>query len=301
MSESEYLSTKYDVILSVGNFGAKSLKSAKGLASRLRRQIHMVAHDRPLESYLSMRPSFIERGKMTIQRRVERRVELLLSGVGSVCVSKFIADRMVALGIEESKNIVVVPNGVDVESFRPLKAAKRFDLLFVGRFQLAKGLDVLLSALPLVRDRDGTHPSLGIIGEFNDAQRAYLNSVMHHSIRERVAFLGKIERSEMPRFLNSTRFLVAPSRYESFGLPALEAISCGIPVIASKVGGLPEIIDEDTGMLVEPRRPSVLAASIEKALGQESLHERALKNGPARARSYDWDLLAKRMIESSIP
>jgi glycosyltransferase involved in cell wall biosynthesis len=208
---------------------------------------------------------------------------------------------MVALGIEESKNIRVIPNGVDVESFRPMEDAKRFDLIFVGRFQLAKGLDVLLNALPLVRGKDGTCPSLGIIGEFNDAQHAYLSSVVHHSIRERVAFLGKIERSEMPHILNSARFLVAPSRYESFGLPALEATSCGIPVIASRVGGLPEIIDEDTGILVEPLRPSVLAASIEKALEQESLQESALKNGPARARSYDWDLLAKRMIEGFIP
>jgi glycosyltransferase involved in cell wall biosynthesis len=208
---------------------------------------------------------------------------------------------MMALGVEESKNIRVIPNGVDVKSFRPMEEAKRFDLLFVGRFQMAKGLDVILSALPLVRGKDGTCPSLGIIGEFNDAERAYLSSGMHHSIRERVAFLGKIERSEMPHLLNSARFLVAPSRYESFGLPALEAISCGVPVIASRVGGLPEIVDEDIGMLVEPQRPSVLAASIEEALEQESLQEHALKKGPARARAYDWDLLTKRIIESFIP
>jgi glycosyltransferase involved in cell wall biosynthesis len=88
-----------------------------------------------------------------------------------------------------------------------------------------------------------------------------------------------------------------PSRYESFGLPALEAIACGIPVLATNVGGLPEIVDEDVGALVEPDDDQALASAIYTSIRDTSLAQRAAINGPVKAREYDWNVVAPKILQ----
>jgi glycosyltransferase involved in cell wall biosynthesis len=288
---------KHDVILSVNNFGASSLGRAETLRPLLRRQLHMAVHSRPISSYVSVTPSLFEYGRMFLQKRRELGQESALAGTRSACVSRFVAHEMTARALEQAGDMRVIPNGVDVGRFRPLRMDKKFDLIFVGRFQMAKGVDILFEAFSIAKRGRAPGITLGIIGEFSERERQHLRSTVSGSVGRSIEFLGKVERDRMPLALNSARYLVVPSRYESFGLPALEAISCGVPVIATSVGGLPELIDGDVGLLVQKPEPRALAEAITQGLSDTGLEKAALSKGPEKAKAYSWEALAAPMVE----
>jgi D-inositol-3-phosphate glycosyltransferase len=196
----------------------------------------------------------------------------------------------------ERRDLFVIPNGVDTRSFRPLKKKSKFDLLFVGRFQKAKGLDILLDALAILHKGGREVPKLGVIGWFGQNQIRKLTSGLDAAVRGVVEFIGAVTRDQMPELINSTRFVVLPSRYESFGLVALEAISCGVPVIATRVGGLPELVEHPVGILVDSANPRKLAKTIEVCGRDGTLIGEALAAGPRKASGYDWTLVAERMM-----
>lgn len=291
-AETTSITRNHDRVLSISNYGAASLHSSKEVLRIVRRQVHVVAHDRPLSSYVSLKPSPASYARMIIQRMREKTRETKLAGVGSMCVSRFVADGAIRHGVEKAEKAVVIPNGVDTSRFRPLRVDKEFDLLFVGRFQMAKGLDILLEALQMAEEASGKRASLGIVGPFTGRERSLLYSTVPTRIRESIRFLGVVTRDDMPRMISSARFLVNPSRYETFGLPVLEAIACGVPVISSNVGGLPELVDERIGVLVDPNSKSLAKAIQCVMLG--TTQGTASPIGPEIAHQYAWDLISEK-------
>jgi glycosyltransferase involved in cell wall biosynthesis len=290
------LAERYSKILSVANFGASSFVKSRKLVGRLWRHTHMVARDREAWTYLSSRPSLEERGRMAIQRRREIKAEALLADTQTICVSRFVMARLVSNGLAAGSKARVIPNGVDTRNFRPKRKIKRFDFLYVGRFQKVKGPDLLFEALKVVGRRVG-QVTLGVAGEFEKESRDFLVRILGSSSVS-VQFLGKVERIEMPEVINESRFLVMPSRYESFGLPVLEAIACGIPAYVSNVGGLPELVDESVGGLFQSLEPSDMANVMRRAMNDKTVEDRALQYGPIKAKGYDWQLIARRIIEA---
>ena len=113
-------------------------------------------------------------------------------------------------------------------------------------------------------------------------------------LREKIEFCGTVPHEDMPRFFNSSRLVVTPSRYETFGLPALEGIACGIPVVASNVGGLPEIVNEEVGLLFEAGDSVALAKAISKGMS-EGVADAAMKNGPTMAKRFDWRVVCAKL------
>ena len=290
------LAERYSKILSVANFGAASLAKSRKLAGRLWRHSHMVARDRKVWTYLSLRPSLEERGRMALQRRREVKAEALLADTRSICVSRFVMAKLVSFGLVEGSKARVIPNGVDTRYFTPRHRSKKFDFLYVGRFQNAKGPDLLFEALKAVGRRIG-QVTLSVAGEFEKESQDFLIRILGSSPVS-VQFLGKVERAEMPEVINESRFLVMPSRYESFGLPVLEAIACGVPAFASNVGGLPELVDESVGGLFQSLEPSDMASVMGSALKDKTVEDQAYQNGPVKAKAYDWNVIARRVVEA---
>jgi len=287
----------YDAILSVANYAARTLRAYSQGFGRVTRQIHTIGQDRGIDTYVSLKPSIGEYFKMVAARRRDRRHLQLLAGSKTICVSSYLKDRMQDSGLEYSKNLFTIPNGIQTRSFRPMDVVKKYDLLFIGRFQKAKGLDALLRALHLIRKRKGEAYKLGIAGEFTDEQRTFILNSTTEVVREGIVFLGTVQREDMPKIINCANLVVVPSRYESFGLPALEAMACGIPVLATRVGGLPEIIDETVGVLVEPNDHRALAEAIHASVTDHALAERVVVSGPAKAKKYDWRVIAPRILQ----
>jgi D-inositol-3-phosphate glycosyltransferase len=201
--------------------------------------------------------------------------------------------------------ISVIPCGVDTETFRPMDArrARRslgLDpdvpvLLFIGRIEPLKGIDVLVRASAQL---DGKFQLLVVGGDEKDAQR--LHDL--HMLAEELGVLGKVvfadavPHEELPRFYSAASICVVPSYYESFGLVALEAMACGVPVIASRVGGLKETVrDGQTGYLVPWRCPEPFAERLDLLLTNEPLRRSLGEEARDVARRYRWPVIATRV------
>ena len=286
----------YDRILSVTNYAARTL-SSNTINCKTIRQIHAVGQDRGITTYLTLKPTITEYLKMALAKRRDEKNLLRLRGTKTICVSEFIKRRM-EQGLEDTRNLHWIPNGIETERFRPMHADKTFDLLCISRFQRANGLDLLLKALNLIASEKHQAYSLAIVGDFSHGQREYLLRFVQSWLRESILFLGTVHRDQLPNVINRARLVVVPVRYESFGLPALEAIACGVPVLAARVGGLPEIVDESVGGLVNPNDDRALAQRIYELLQNHDLAEKVLTSGPTRARRYDWNHIATALQEA---
>ena len=218
----EEILSDFDCILSVNNFGARSLSKIK---SKVVRQIHTVARDRPLSSYVSLDPWPVEFLRMLAQKRREMYAEETLAGIGTTCVSNYNLEKMEYYQLERKENLFHIPNGIPTCMFRPSREDPRFDIIFIGRFQKLKGLDILLHSVAILWKRD-VKPSVGIVGPFTFPQQKFCLNMVPNEVRRNIRFLGVIDHENIPRSINASKILVVPSRYESFSLPALEAIGC---------------------------------------------------------------------------
>lgn len=217
-------------------------------------------------------------------------------------------------GAERARIAVVAP-GVDLGLFRPIDRAqaRRYVglangdeklLLFVGRLDPVKGLDVLFEALcQLLRSMEPSHRRnicLAIIGgDGEDAGAVRGEADCLDEVKERfglgemVAFLGSRSQDTLPYYYAAADVCVMPSLYESFGLVALEAMACGTPVVASRVGGLPYVVrDGETGLLVPDSDPAALAEGLRRVLVEPELRDRLGAQGQRVARRYSWRRVA---------
>jgi D-inositol-3-phosphate glycosyltransferase len=172
--------------------------------------------------------------------------------------------------------IGVVPCGVDLELFCPMdRSTARRQLgfnpddtlaLFVGRFDSMKGLDTLLEAMRYLKHR--RHLRLVIVGGdgiHNPEGQRLLGLARTFGVEDSIAFIGRIEQKDLPVYYNAADVMVMPSYYESFGLVSLEALACGIPVVATPVGVMDTIIKEGlNGQLVANGDAKLLAEAIDK-------------------------------------
>ena len=191
------------------------------------------------------------------------------------------------------REIEVVPFGVDANLFTPSGSPKANARLTIGTARTLKhryGLDILIRAFAdLLRRRPSQEAVLVIAGDGPEllALRALCEQL---GLGGRVTFVGRVPHSEMPAFLNALDMFVMPSRYESFGVAALEACACEIAVIVSDAGGLPEVVvDGETGLVVEKESVQALGDALERLSDSADLR---LKLGKAARQhvmtKYSW-------------
>lgn len=210
------------------------------------------------------------------------------------------------LGVHPQR-IVTVPCGVDLERFHPLdRQAARQALglsaepvvLFVGRLDPIKGAPVLLDAIASVEEP--LVPQLLIVGGEGRSDpeiRRLRAQARKLGIERQVHFLGPKDHSELPLLYNAADVVCVPSYYESFGLVALEAMACGTPVVASRVGGLTSTIrDGETGFLIPWRCPDPFAERLELLLGNAQLRQQFRLAAQQVARGYAWSSVAGQML-----
>jgi len=291
-SEAQRWLSDFDAVISVNNYGAHSLRSVLGRVHVVR-QIHTVARDRPLTSYLPLKWGILEYAKMGWQKIREQRSEDALRGVPTVCVSRYLLKKVVEHRVEEEQNTVYIPNGVDTELFKGSNQEHTYDLLFVGRFQYAKGLDLLIWALKRLWLK-GLRPKLRIVGGFTTKERAHIQKIAGDELSKNISFDGVVTHELMPGVYRGAGVLVAPSRYETFGLPALEGAACCTPVIATNIGGLSEILDYAPHMLVERADHMLFQRKIEEVLTRIDNYKSVTQAGRVKAESYSIASVAEK-------
>ena len=215
--------------------------------------------------------------------------------------------------------IAVVPLGVDRDLFHPIpqEQAKAFIdvptdkhiVLYVGRIEPLKGVDTLLRAMHRVFDAwpDAADcVNLAVIGGDANVPREQMSAEMVRlhdlsidlGLENLTAFLGRRRQEMLPYYYSAADVVVIPSYYESFGLVALEAMSCGTPVIASRVGGLSfTVVEGITGFQVPGGDDALMADRILRILRQDDLRQRLGYQAEQMSSCYGWADIAERLEE----
>jgi D-inositol-3-phosphate glycosyltransferase len=226
-------------------------------------------------------------------------------------------DRIVATSSDEvfellrlgarRRRIGVVPCGVDLARFRPAGPAMEPTaglqrILCVARLVERKGVGNVVSALA---DVPGTELVIAGGPAPEDVPvcpetRRLMELARAHGVDDRVRLLGRVGRDELPALLRSADVVACVPWYEPFGIVPLEAMACGVPVVASAVGGLVDtVVDGVTGVHVPPRRPDRLAAALRALLADEERRSALGRAGARRARSrYGWDRIARSTLRA---
>lgn len=252
-----------------------------------------------------------------IPLRLENEIEVLRAAdriIAATPLEKIQINREFDIPLDR---IEVIPCGVDLNLFKPCKSEEarnhlglngRKFILFVGRIDPIKGIDNLIRAMKILRKVDETNCSdlrLLIIGgtlsDKNNEEKSELKNLMNLTsklnIEDWVEFLGTKRQNLLTYYYSGAEVCVLPSRYESFGIVALEAMACGTPVIASDVGGLPYLMgDGEAGFLVPKDNPEILADRINQIVSNPSLRENFGRDAVKQAEKFDWSLITNKVI-----
>ncbi|HEY1922574.1 MAG TPA: glycosyltransferase [Tepidisphaeraceae bacterium] len=214
--------------------------------------------------------------------RRQQTIDALTGSDAVIAVSQQLAERTAALGVDSAK-LFVNYNGVDTGLFSPdspdaarAKLNLRPDplVLFVGNLVPVKGLKILIDACALLRDRSvkfqcrliGQGPLRGMLSR----------RIRKAALTEHIHLHGPCPLEQLPDWYRAANLLVLPSFSEGIPNVILEAQACGTPIVASRVGGIPEILDDDS--LVPPNNPKLLADAIERTLAQPNVTSRPMAN-----------------------
>ncbi len=245
------------------------------------------------------------------ERQVLRRADRIIAAtIAEVTQLRF-------LYRAESRKLAIIPPGVDTSHFYPIPAdeAKQYlglkpenrMVLFVGRIEPLKGVDTLIQAMSCLDLQEIHRPvHLAIIGGEPDAIPEDMTEEMTRlqklcdelCMGGMVVFLGKRGQDTLPYYYSAAEVVVMPSLYESFGMVALEAMACGTPVIASEVGGLGYLVQNDvTGFTVPDSDPTALCEKLSMLLGDANLRETMGQHAAEYALDYAWEKIAARIVE----
>lgn len=228
-------------------------------------------------------------GFVQMQRRVARRSEHILT-VSRVSARDIAAD----FGVPRDR-MRVVPVGVDVDRFRPRETPR-----VPGRIVAIVSADVPLKGMPVLVDALAALPhdawsELVVVGTPSEATGKRLADA---GLIDRVTFRSGLTDEELAQLVASASLQVIPSRYEGFSIPAVEAMACGTPVVASGVGALPDLLADGVGRLVPAGDPAALAAAIQQVLDSPAEAARMGAAGRTRAvETYSWRAVARATAE----
>lgn len=200
-------------------------------------------------------------------------------------------------------HMFTVPCGVDLELFQPrdrVESRKKLGidldrpaLLWVGRLEKLKGVDILIDAVAQLDECDAQLLIVGGDDRAGALKAELLAQALDAGIAENVRFVGAVAHDELPAWYSAADVCVVPSYYESFGLVAVEAMACGTPVIASRVGGLTSTVsDGETGYLIPWRCPEPFAEKLEVLLHNPELRGNFSRAAVRSVERFRWSKVA---------
>lgn len=208
--------------------------------------------------------------------------------------------------IDESK-IFVIPLAAD-ENFKPLdkekcrsELASKYNInkpyiLYIGGFSSRKNVAALITAFSKLIKKLPKEYVLVLVGDYNAEGNSLLKLISTLNIEDKVILTGKVPETDLPILYNGSKLFVYPSVYEGFGLPPLEAMSCGVPVITSRTSSIPEVTGDSCILIDSYDDTSKLLDSMEKVLCDESFSTLLSEKGLLRASNFSWEKAAEATI-----
>ncbi len=186
--------------------------------------------------------------------------------------------------------ITICPNGAPAWTPRH-KRKEQGHLLFVGTSIPRKNIPVLIDAYEQLLQKQPDAPPLVLAGPSASESIDWQSALQRPKLRNRVRCTGYLTKSELKRYYETACALLIPSLNEGFGIPALEAMTIGVPVVASDRGALPEVVG-NAGLLVDPTDPSALAEAIDRVTRDQAFANVCVERGFQQASLYSWDASA---------
>lgn len=229
-----------------------------------------------------------------LRRIVYRKARLCIAA------SRAVQEEFRKLGV---KNIEIIPNGVDLEKFTAKDRCvacgtsdvrhKEFVILSVGRLEKIKGHKYLIEAFTVIK-KEIPNAKLILVGD--GSERFNLEEQIEElAIKDSVQFIGEVSHNDLPHYYHKADVFVMPSLSEGFGIAVIEAMACGVPVIASRVGGLADIIsDGENGLLIGEANMMYLSSAIIELKGDVDLRLRIIKEALKKIQGYSWDAISAR-------
>jgi len=203
------------------------------------------------------------------------------------------------------KNIYVTPLAADKNLYKPA-GKKKIDeikskysikgkyLISVCTLEPRKNLETLINTFALLKQHNYV---LVLVGEIGWIDNSFFDNLDILMIREKVIITGYVAREDLPPLYSGAEVFVYPSLYEGFGLPVLEAMQCGCPVIASNNSSIPEVTGDAALLLDDPKNENEMLKAINKVLTDASLRRELCKKGLNRSKMFDWDKTAEIMMD----
>jgi len=223
-----------------------------------------------------------------------------------IAVSTHTRDDLVRHFHVRAERITVIPNAADAR-FRPADdahAITRFKaennlpdrfVLFVGTLEPRKNLRRLIEAFASL-DADHAETKLVIVGASGWLTSDLAPLVWERGLSDRIDFTGYVSDDDLPRWYQAATVFCYPSLYEGFGLPVLEAMACGTPVVTSRTSSLPELVG-DAAVLVDPTDVTALADALKTVFTDEARRQSMSRAGLARARAFSWERTAAATLD----
>ena len=286
---SEFLYNRYDVVMAVNMYPTGYC------CAKLRRLFDLPLVMRPIGIDVQVDKT-IDYG-LRLDPRVDRKVRYALSNCDSIIVtSRSMKDEVVAAGAL-SHAVSVVPNGVDLREFEEAKPCEleRPYLLTVARLEKKKGIDILLRAYERVAERVD---DLNLVIAGDGPERESLERLVGRlGLARSVKFLGTVTGAEKVALYKGCAFFVCPSRWEPFGITNLEAMAAGKTVVATRVGGIPEIVQDGfNGLLFDRGDPENLAARLLELIESNARRKELERNARKFILAYNWRAVAQRYL-----
>uniref|UniRef100_UPI0039BF26F9 glycosyltransferase n=1 Tax=Lentzea alba TaxID=2714351 RepID=UPI0039BF26F9 len=240
---------------------------------------------------------------LTKRLAVERLVGHEVARIVAICSAE--ARAVLGMGVDRSK-LVVVPRGVDLDLFTPGFGSRHRPrrIVSVGRLLPRKGFEDTIRALPTVDGVELVIAGSGAQGDLHgDPETKRLVALARTlGVSERVRFAGHVPHAELPALLRSADVVACTPRHESSGGVALEAMACGVPVLATAVGGLVDaVVDGLTGVLVPQGKPDAIAKALRALLADDTHRELLSVAGRDRAHArYSWHRVASDLVRNYV-
>lgn len=239
--------------------------------------------------------------KLTLKKSCNRADKI-------ITVSEFSKKQIMKhLNIDKNK-IEVIQWGVDLNIFNTdynkeeiYKSCKKYKIdneyfLYLGTLEPRKNVERLIKAYYLYYTKFKDIPYLVIAGQKGWLYNDIFNTVKELNIEHKVIFTGYVDDEDVPKIISGAKIFVFPSIYEGFGLPPLEAMACGIPVITSNISSLPEVVG-DCALLVNPFSVEDISSNLEKLNSDNDLQKELSKKGIEQASKFTWDNCERTLNE----
>jgi len=236
----------------------------------------------------------LETKKGFLRKIVYRNARMIL--VSSSAVKNYFKE----IGVRE---IRIIPNGIDLKRFsgpergnmrRKLGLSDEFAVMSVGRLEWRKGFEFLLKATKILGEKLGD-TRLFVVGGGN-LEESLEKMKENLGLKEKVIFLGAVSREKIPSYLSACDCFILSSVEEGFGIVILEAMAAGLPVVATKVGGILDIIkDGENGVLVDSKSPEQIAEAVLKIHSDKSFANGLVEKARVGLQRYDWDKIAEEV------